>query len=179
MNIETTRTCPFCAETIKAASKLCPRCRQWLTVRSLRNPVVSLWLNGGLIIASLVVLGTVFLSTLERLTNPKPSYTEALDPIKILESSLTWRQTSSDLRVLLTGIITNQSRVPWANVELECRFFDTNGAMIDVAHPTVHFTIQPHDDAGFSASVRPACATNRYASYKLTVTTARNDRSRF
>ena len=40
VNSENQKVCPFCAETIPAAAKLCPRCGQWLSLRSFRHPVV-------------------------------------------------------------------------------------------------------------------------------------------
>ena len=67
MNAETSQTCPFCAEPIKPAAKLCPWCRQWLTMRSIRNPAVSAWLVAVPMMAIMIVLGTSGLGALDRI----------------------------------------------------------------------------------------------------------------
>ncbi len=171
---EATRVCPYCAESVRPAAKLCPHCRQWLTLRSLRHPAILLWLAGGPTVATLLAVGLVLISRVERLVNPQPPYIKPLGLLRIVNTGMAWRQTTSDRRIQLTGYITNQSDIPWHGIELECRFFDTNGALIDVAHPHCYQTIQPHDDAGFSLLVSASRPTNSYASYTLTVTTARS-----
>ena len=176
---QTIRTCPYCAEAIKPAAKLCPRCRQWLTLRSVRNPSVLLWVAGGSLVTVLLVAGSTLLTRMERFWNPKPSYTKQLRALRVIESRMAWRQTTTDRRIHLTGVLTNQSQVPWRDVELECRFFDTKGVMIDVAHPRCSLTIQPWDDSAFSTLVYAARPTNTYASYTLTVNMARNANANF
>ena len=176
MNAESTRICPFCAEPIKTAAKLCPHCRQWLTMRSMRNPVVSAWVVGVPMIAIFIVVGTASLNALDRMLNPKPYYTAFPQALRVLESRMNWAQTKDGLRIYLTGILTNQCPVAWTEVELECRFYDRNGVMVDAAHARPFFTIQPNDDTAFRAVVTPARETNDYHSFKLSVTTARNAR---
>jgi predicted nucleic acid-binding Zn ribbon protein len=168
------RTCPFCAETIKPAAKVCPRCRQWLTLRSIRNPAIAIWVFGLPHLAIYICLAVLVLTFLNRIENPRPNYTEYLNSLHVLESHMNWAGTGSDLRLYITGILTNQSAVAWRDIELQCRFFDANGLLIDAAHPRAGLTIQPHDDAAFRAVVTPSRATNDYASFKATVSTARN-----
>jgi hypothetical protein len=179
MNPEATKTCPYCAETIKPRAKLCPHCRQWLTLRSLHNPAVLIWPVGTVLVASLILLAVTLLSRMERVWNPRPCYTEQLGALRVLQSRMDWRQTATDQRIYLTGILTNQSAVPWREIEFECRFFDTNGVMIDVAHPHCSLTVRPWDDSAFRASVSPSRPTNAYASYTLTVNVARNATTSF
>ncbi len=71
-----TVTCPYCAETIEATAKLCPRCRQWLSLRSLRHPLISSFVLGVPMLAVFVVIGGSLLTTLDRIENPKPYYSE-------------------------------------------------------------------------------------------------------
>lgn len=179
MDLETRRACPYCAETIKAAAKLCPRCRQWLTFRSLRNPAVSVWLISVPYAAAFLMMGLAALNRLDRTFNPKPNYTEFLDSLQVLESSLNWAPTKDGLRIYVTGILTNKSQVGWRDIEFDCRFFDTNKVLVDAAHPRAGVTIQANDDTAFRATVTPARPTNDYASYRLTVTTARNTKGAF
>jgi hypothetical protein len=96
-----------------------------------------------------------------------------------MESRLNWVETRSGLRIYITGILTNQSEFAWRDIELECRFLDANGQLVDAAHPYVALTIQPHDDTAFRAVVTPSRATNDYASFRITVSTARNTKGLF
>jgi hypothetical protein len=174
MNAENSRICPFCAESINPVAKLCPRCRQWLTIRSLRNPAVFIWLHGGLLAAVWIVMGIGILSAFNRLENPKPYYSAFPQAVRLVESRMNWAQTKDGLRIYLTGIITNQSPVAWRGIEFDCRFYDSTGVMVDAANARASLTIQPNDDAAFRAIIIPGCATNDYSSYKLLVSTARN-----
>ena len=167
------RSCPYCGETIKSVAKICPRCRQWLTFLSWRNPAVFLFS----VIVTTLVVGLMLASHIERIWDPKPHYDKAANALRVVESRTTWWQTKSDRRIQLTGIITNETDVPWRAIELECRFFDTNGVLIDVAHPLLHQTLQPKDDAAFSALVFAARPTNTYARHAVTVISARNDKN--
>jgi hypothetical protein len=179
MSAETSRTCPFCAEPIPPAAKVCPRCRQWLTIWSVRNPLVTSLVAGLLMATIMVVLGATALNRLDRVINPQPNHTTFPHALRVLESRMNWAQTKDGLRIYLTGILTNQSPIPWQDIEFESRFYDSAGLMVDAAHSHGYLTIQPCDDTAFRAVVIPGCATNVYSSYKLSVSMARNGWSRF
>ena len=173
------RTCPYCAESIKPEAKVCPRCRQWLTLRSLHNPAITVWIYGLPHLAIWALLSMLLLQSLDRFQNPKPNYTTFVHSLQVLESRMNWADTSNGPRIFLTGILTNQSEVAWRDIELECRFLDANGQLVDAAHPHAGLTIQPHDDTAFRAVVSPSHASNDYVSFKLSVSTARNAKSLF
>jgi hypothetical protein len=173
------RECPFCAETIRRGAKVCPRCRQWLTLRSVHNPVISLWIHGLPHLAILALLGVFMLTSLNRIQNPKPDYMEFPDALEVLESQMIWAEINNEPRIYITGILTNRSAVPWRDIELECRFFDPNGRLLDAAHPHAAVTIQGYDDTAFRAIVGPACPTNLYTSFKVSVSSARNTKGIF
>jgi hypothetical protein len=173
------RICPFCAETIKREAKVCPRCRQWLTFRSLRNPVIATWVYGLPHLAIYAVMAMVILTAVNRFQNPKPDYTEFANALQVTDSRMNWAETGNELRIYITGILTNQSDIPWRDIELECRFLDANGLLVDAAHPHVGLTIHPHDDTAFRAVVSPGRPTNDYASFRILVTTARNTKGLF
>ena len=128
-NLDTasSRTCPFCAESIKREAKVCPRCRQWLTLRSIRNPAITVWVYGLPHLAIYALFGMLILTALNRFQNPKPDYTAFVNSLRVVESRMNWAETSSGLRIYITGILTNQSEFAWRDIELECRFFDANG----------------------------------------------------
>jgi hypothetical protein len=180
VNAENQKNCPYCAETIPAAAKLCPRCRQWLSLCSFRHPAVIICV--GVIFLFGMGLGISRFST--RLINPPPYYDEFLGSIKIVDSRMNWVErekepSTKENQIYITGIATNQSPVAWRHIEFECRFFDTNGTMIDAANGFTYFTIQPNDNSAFRVSVLPTAPTNQYASFKVFVTAARNVRGWF
>jgi uncharacterized Zn-finger protein len=119
-------------------------------------------------------MAMLILTTVNRLQNPKPDYTEFVNSLRVMESRMNWVETSNGPRIYLTGILTNQSDIAWRDIEFECRFLDTNGLLVDAAHPHVFLTIQPHDDTAFRTVITPSRSTNDYASFRLLVTTARN-----
>jgi hypothetical protein len=82
-------------------------------------------------------------------------------------------------RLYITGILTNQSEFAWRDIELECRFLDSNGRLGDAAHPQLFLTIQPHDDTAFRAVVTPSQATNDSTSFRVLVSPARNTKGLF
>lgn len=179
LDAASSRTCPFCAESIKREAKVCPRCHQWLTLRSLRNPAIAVWVYGFPHLAIYALLGMLLLTALDRIQNPKPNYTAFVTSLRVLESRMNWAETSNGPRIYVTGILTNQSEFAWRDIELECRFLDAGGQMVDAAHPHAGLTIQPHDDTAFRAVVTPSRASNDYASFRLSVSTARNTKSLF
>ena len=171
--------CPFCAETVKTEAKLCPHCRQWLTMRSFRHPLISL-LVFGIPMILVVVFGALSLfSVLDRLSNPKPYYSDFPDSLRILEANMNWAVVRDELRIYIAGVLTNTSPVAWKDPEVDCRFFNAKGEMIDAATGFGHVTVEPHDDTAFRVSITPTALTNGYASFKVSIGHARNSRGWF
>ena len=174
MNDTEKRTCPFCAEIIKAEAKLCPRCRQWLTRKSFRHPLVAMLVHVIPMLAIWVVGSVAVFSRFDQMMNPKPYYSEFPGSLKILESHMNWAQTRDGLRVFITGVLTNDSPVAWRSAEFDCRFFNASGVMIDASTGYGGATVSPHDDTAFRVSIIPTAPTNDYASFKVSVGHARN-----
>lgn len=168
------RICPFCAETIEAKAKVCPHCRQWLTWKSFRHPLVSMLVHFVPATAVWVALIAVMFSSLDHMQNPKPYYSEFPNTLKILESQMNWVQTEKGLRVYITGVLTNTSPVAWRDAEFDCRFFDSHGVMLDADTGRGNVTILPYDDAAFRIGIVPTAPTNGYESFKIFVGNARN-----
>ena len=171
--------CPFCAETIKVAAKLCPHCRQWLTMRSFRHPLVNLLVVGIPMVLVIVFGALALFSSLDRLSNPKPNYSEFPDSLRILEVNMNWTVVRGELRVYIAGVLTNTSSVTWKDPEVDCRFFNAKGEMIDAATGFGHVTVGPKDDTAFRVSITPTAPTNSYTSFKVSISHARNSRGWF
>jgi hypothetical protein len=173
MNDPEKRTCPFCVENIHAKAKLCPRCRQWLTWKSFRHPLVMILVHFVPMTAIWVALIAMFSSTMDRLQNPKPYYSDFPDSLKIIEAHMNWAQTSSGLRIYVAGVLTNTSSVGWRDGEFDCRFYDAKGAMIDADVGRGRLVVLAHGESAFRVSIIPAAPTNDYASFKIFVGNAR------
>lgn len=176
---ESHRRCPFCAESVSTAARVCPHCRQWLTWRSLRHPGVSMLVGGILALVAVVVLGGLFARSIEALFQPRPFYSEVAGALEVLQSHLNWVETEKGPRLYVTGILTNHSPFGWKNVEFECRFFDVNQVMVDAEHRVGWFTIEAGDETAFRVVVEPARPQVNYHSVQVTVVTARNIHSTF
>ena len=174
MNDPEKRTCPFCAEFIKAEAMLCPRCHQWLTLKSFRHPLIMMLTHVVPMVILWIGFMVVIFSLLDRLQNPKPYYSEFPDSLKVLESHMNWAQTRDGLRIYITGVLTNTSPVTWREVEFDCRFFDSHGVMLDADTGHSYGAMQPHDETAFRVSLIPTAPTNGYVSFRISVSNARN-----
>ncbi len=179
MSDPTKRVCPFCAEVIRLEAKICPRCRQWLTLKSFRHPFVMMFTHLVPLLILWIAISIEAVAFFDRFQNPKPYYSEFPDAIKILNSKMNWAQTQNGLQIFITGVLTNGGPVGWKEVEIDCRFFDTNGVMVDAANGRCYCTVLPNDDTAFRVAVNPTAPTNSYAGFKVSVCSARNLSSLF
>jgi hypothetical protein len=173
------RSCPFCAESINPTARVCPRCRQWLTWRSFRHPKVAATLVAVAWTLYIGFLGVVILRVASRFFDSPPYYTDTPGALQVLEPRMNWVQTKEGLRIFVAGILTNTSPTHWTGVQLECRFFNAAGTMVDAANPLANLPVRSHDDTAFRVSIWPAASTNEYGSFQVRVSTARNTHNTF
>lgn len=71
----------------------------------------------------------------------------------------------------LTGVITNKGEHPWRVHELEVRFMDERGGLLDVRHPEVKelFVMQPRQEHGFKVELGQVVFTNSHVSHQIRV----------
>lgn len=169
------KICRYCAESIPEAARLCPRCRQWLTFRSFRNPVVFFIAMA----LPLLAMMSLLVYTAGNFMNRPPYYSDFKGSIQILQSNMYWVETSDGPALFLTGILTNRSQIAWREPEFECRFFNSRGQMVDAGNRPAYLTILPGADSAFRLSIKPALRSNDYSSFKMSISNARNIRNVF
>ena len=71
----------------------------------------------------------------------------------------------------LAGIMTNQGVYPWRVHELEVRFLDERGNLLDACHPDLKdsFVIQSHQAHGFRVELGELVLTNRNITHQVHV----------
>lgn len=175
MNDGNFKICPYCAEQVKAAAKVCPRCRQWLSIFSLRNP--------GLGVGAFCLLGlflTIFLVvSIHHVINRGIDFLPYRGQISVVESRMFFATNQNTPYVYIVGIATNQSSLAWNGVEFEARFFNKAGTLIDVGSGYNISTIYPQKDSAFRIRSAASLPFTEYDSYTIYVGYAHDPLSRF
>jgi hypothetical protein len=174
MEGDSTRTCPSCAETVKAAAKLCPYCRSDLR-RSAIRVRVSEW------VAWLCLLLFFFgaLMLFYRFVRPWEDFTKHRNQVTVSSSSIQFSDAGDRGKFVTTiGTVKNESDWAWKNLQVEVRYFNQEGKLIDVGVQTVSDTIvQPHSESGFRVRTLADQPDSVYVSHKAVVRSAKDERS--
>jgi hypothetical protein len=176
MNQENAKTCRYCGEQVKAIAKVCPRCRQWLSPFSFRNPGILI----GLTCIWCFLLLVFFVIGLHKMINPGMDFAPYRNQISVVESHMFFgtNMQAAPFTSVVT-LITNQSDKEWKGIELEARFFDKTGALIDVGRGEYYETLYPKTDGAIRINASMLRAVTNYDSYKIYVGGARDVHSRF
>ena len=97
------------------------------------------------------------------------SYAGHQSDLLVLNTSLDRTGTKPD--IWLTGIVTNRGEYPWRIHELEVRFLDEQGNLLDVRHPDVKdlFVVQPRQEHGFRVELNRLVFTNSNITHQVRV----------
>lgn len=148
-----TKFCPLCAETIKAAARVCPFCQ----ARQGRFILLGGELAGA--IGGLGILAAAFWMICQFMAD---------DPFQASFRAFVFHRTDLEVvrvnvepaeaigkteQLWMTGFITNRGNRPWRVHELEARFLNEQNRVVDVQHGSVDkqevFVVQPLHEHAF------------------------------
>jgi hypothetical protein len=164
------RTCPLCAETIKAAAKVCPFCRA-------HQSRFVLWreqLQGSVLALVVVaVLGSVCYWVFpDDVPSGGRDFAHHREDLRVLRTSL--ERAKRNPESWLSGYVTNSGSHPWRVRELEVRLLDAQGNLLDVRHPNVSdpFVVMPGAEGAFRVGLGEIVFTNRSVVHQVRVQAA-------
>lgn len=167
----TTKVCPLCAETIKAAAKICPHCRKaqnrWLFFVSRFDFFA--------VCAMIVLPGLVWL--LVQLLTPIKSFARYQNQIQILSSTFSVHRSSDSTNLVVDGTLTNESDYAWRVGEFEVRYFGKDGQVADVLHGEDNFEVLPHAEHTYHFEEYNMTAFPDYPNNKTLIRSASDPRT--
>jgi len=176
MDDQDTRTCRICAETIKRAARLCPYCRadQRKSAINIIPPPWLAWLGWSVML--LVVLGG--LSVAYRMFNSGKDFAPFRDQFAIVSSSMEFSKRENGQHIITTiGVVRNNCDYAWKGVQLEVRYFDQEGKLIDMGVEMFSdVLVQPHSESAFRVRTFADRPESAYASHKVFVRSAEDIR---
>jgi hypothetical protein len=172
---EQTKVCPLCAETIKAAAKVCPYCRksQKYGLFLIRQNVYAL----ASAVLLIVMLGSVLYFYRDAFHRQR-DFALDKDKIQVLnfhfDTTLTQYKTNIvETNIVVLGILTNESEHAWIADHFEIRYFDNANKILGVDDPSLNdFIILPHSDHSFCLNLYHHKAVSHYAACKVKVVSA-------
>ena len=165
--MDSTRICPQCAETIKVAAKVCPYCGKakirWYLLDAKE------WLALFFII---VLIGLFCLAV--KLLSAGRNFVASRDKITVLSSAVAMLAESWSTNLVVTGLMTNASDYAWADVDFDVRFLDASGKLVEAGSGADSFTVLPHSDHGFCLHLYPLKRMPDYATFLVVARSARD-----
>jgi hypothetical protein len=167
---EQIKTCPLCAETIKAAAKVCPFCRSPQSRSALR------WQEFAILLAPLFLIGTVavFFAWLfpEEARSEGRSFARHRAELGVVRVGLDRAKVRPEFWI--SGFVTNTGTHPWRVHELEVRFIDGQSNLFDVRHASVSgpFIVEPGKEHAFRVGLGTLGWTNPAAFPRVRVQAA-------
>ncbi|MDO8342464.1 MAG: FxLYD domain-containing protein [Cellvibrio sp.] len=165
-------TCKNCCSAIHKEAKICPFC---LTPQN-TNAALRRYIPA-LIIFVVIFAAFRISSSINTNRYEQPVSFAALKDNLVVESSELSFSKCGDCRstfnAVTIGMIKNNTQHGWENFQIEVRFYNKDGKLIDSVSDTAYgLAVQPHSEVSFRVMERAAKATEEYASHKVIINDA-------
>ena len=99
-----------------------------------------------------------------------PKYSEYPDALAVTKSEVAYDPAESCPMITTFGTIANRSDIPWKDLQMQVRYFDAAGKMIDAQAGEAYRSFVPARGEGvFRLQMRAAHARDAYARHEVTV----------
>ena len=155
-----TKPCKECCEPIQLAAKRCPHCYQ------LQSPFVTFLRNGGAVVFFLAILAfMVYQSQIE-----KKEFKDYTSKVIVGSSTVHVEGTDDMSYVSCLTIAKNDSPVGLRDLQVEAKFYDANGQLIDVTQQRLKSSFLPaNGEAGVRVLERAARSASAYQRCELRI----------
>ena len=171
---EQTKICPLCAEIIKVAAKVCPRCRSRL--QPTKNALV-VWLQ--LLAIVILFYGPMLLAArwVRDSKLPGQSFEPSREKIAVFDTTMHYSQSDKTNIISTVGYLRNDSSNSWQALQLEVQYFDSGGKLVDTKTETLQYQELPMGmTEAFRIRAAAAAAESSYVSNKVFVRMAKDAR---
>lgn len=112
-----------------------------------------------------------------RVVHPRKDFAEVRDQVSVISSGRQFSSGEKGRFVTTVGVVSNATAYGWKEAQMEVRYFDQQGRLIDVGVQRLSdVTIQPHSESAFRIRSLADQEENAYASQKVFVRSARDIR---
>ena len=166
-----TKRCRMCFQEIDRRARACPHCGQWQWRFHLHVVLPILIVTAGFV---------AYGEWLERRLRPRERTEQAVaygGHIEVTQSEMLKGTSADGDTVFVVGKLHNDSDVEWEQINMEGRFFDPEGRLIDVEvekHYLEH--ILPRGEMAFKIRVVADRPVDQYTGYKVFVSHAQDVR---
>ncbi|HTV40387.1 MAG TPA: hypothetical protein VMF08_07420 [Candidatus Sulfotelmatobacter sp.] len=167
---EQTKVCPLCAETIKAAAKVCPYCR-----KSQRRWTVLSQYDFGAILVILIILWSLHFS--ERILYHERDFGLDRDKVQVTSFHVAPVKELLGTNLIMVGVLTNGSGYSWRIQDFQVRYLDKDRQLLGVSEPfSEAFTVLPGTDHSFRLNLFSPKSVPNYDTCLVQVVSASDPR---